>query len=364
VINTRPSPSRIRLARERRGLTKVALAARAKISTRSLFDLEIGAAEPTEETLAAIAAALRFPRAFFFRHEIEALPAEAASFRSLRSMTAGKRDAALAAGAIACEVSEWIDLKYELPKPDVPDLREYDPEGAATTLRSLWGLGERAVANMVHLLESRGVRVFSLAEDRRVDAFSLWRDEQPFVFLNTVKSAEHSRMDAAHELGHLVLHRHGVPWGRNVEADAQAFASAFLMPRASVFAAPRLPGARLDHLVQLKKRWLVSAASLAHRLHSLDLLSDWNYRQLCIQLSKGGRANEPEGIARETSQVLSKIFAHPDESKGGIADELALNRSDIEVLTFGLRPEAKPSPRRGEAVTLERPSPGKLTLVK
>ena len=55
---------------------------------------------------------------------------------------------------------------------------------------------------MLHVLEAKGVRVFSLAENtRNVDAFSSWREERPFVFLNMQKTAERSRFDAAHELG-------------------------------------------------------------------------------------------------------------------------------------------------------------------
>ena len=50
--------------------------------------------------------------------------------------------------------------------------------------------------------------MFGLAEDcRELDAFCFWRHGRPFVFLNTVKSAERNRMDCAHELAHLVLHR-------------------------------------------------------------------------------------------------------------------------------------------------------------
>ena len=47
-----------------------------------------------------------------------------------------------------------------------------------------------------------------------VDAFSVWREYTPYIFLKLMKTAEHSRFDAAHELGHLVLHRHGGPKGR------------------------------------------------------------------------------------------------------------------------------------------------------
>src|SRR5262249_25369006 len=112
--------------------------------------------------------------------------------------------------------------------------------------------------NMVHLLESKGVRVFSLAQEcREVDAFSLWRGELPFVFLNTMKSGERGRMDAAHELGHLALHRHGGPGGRDAESEADRFASAFLMPEGSVLALG-LRNPRVDQLIKLKKKWKVS----------------------------------------------------------------------------------------------------------
>lgn len=80
------------------------------------------------------------------------------------------------------------------------------------TIRNHWGIGERPIGNMVHLLEAKGVRVFSLTErSRRIDAYSLWLEGIPFVFLNTMKTAEHGRTDAAHELGHLLMHRHGAP---------------------------------------------------------------------------------------------------------------------------------------------------------
>jgi Zn-dependent peptidase ImmA (M78 family) len=50
--------------------------------------------------------------------------------------------------------------------------------------------------------------------------------------LNTFKSAERSRFDAAHELAHLVLHIHGMTsGGRDIEREADMFASAFLINR-------------------------------------------------------------------------------------------------------------------------------------
>jgi Zn-dependent peptidase ImmA (M78 family) len=113
---------------------------------------------------------------------------------------------------------------------------ERDPAGAARTLRQYWTIGEKPIGSMIKLLETKGIRVFSLSENtRNVDAFSCWRNGEPYVFLNKFKSTEHSRFDAAHELAHLVLHKHGGPsQGRSAESEAHAFASSFLMPRDDV----------------------------------------------------------------------------------------------------------------------------------
>jgi Zn-dependent peptidase ImmA (M78 family) len=192
---------------------------------------------------------------------------------------------------------------------------------------------------MIHLLESKGVRVFSLALDaREVDAFSMWNGGIPYVFLNNNKSAEHSRFDAAHELGHLVLHKHGSPRGIEAEKQANAFASAFLMPRGTVFShAPRYP--TYATLVTLKRIWVTSVAALAYRLHELRLLTDWQYRGICIEIARRGRDKEPNGAPRETSTILPKIFASLYDdgiTRGQVANELALPTSELEQLLFGL----------------------------
>jgi Zn-dependent peptidase ImmA (M78 family) len=193
---------------------------------------------------------------------------------------------------------------------------------------------------VVHLLESKGIRIFSLPVNaREVDAFSFWKDGTPFVFLNTNKSSEHSRFDAAHELGHLVLHRHAEPQGRAAEREADAFASAFLMPRASVLAfAMRFPS--LPGLIQLKKNWITSVAALNYRLHTVGITTDWQYRMLCVQIARSGiRLKEPNEAPRELSQVLPKVFAslHEDGiTRAKVARELKVPLSELEQLVFGL----------------------------
>jgi Zn-dependent peptidase ImmA (M78 family) len=316
------------------------LAGLVDVTAKAISDYEKGEYPPSDETLARIAKATKFPLGFFSGGDLHEPTPDTASFRSMSRMTAGQRDAALGAGALAFMLNDWVESRFDLPAPDVPDLRDEKPEMAASVLRQHWGLGERPIKNMVHLLESKGVRVYSLAENSvEVDAFSLWHSKTPFVFLNTLKSAEHGRFDAAHELGHLVLHRHSGSQVPYAEKQANAFASAFLMPQASVLAlAPHT--ATLRTLVQLKKQWVVSVAALAYRLHTLKLLTDWHYRTLCIEMGQNGyRRSEPEGAQRETSHILATVFAAlRDEgvSKTAVAEKLQIDVEELDKLVFGL----------------------------
>lgn len=335
------NPGRLALARRRRGQTKKALADVVGMSVKSISDYENAHAVPSESTVVDLGRALRFPVGFFAGPDLESPTADNASFRALSSMTASQREAALGAGTLAMALGEWIEARFDLPKPDVPTYRSIEPEAAAASVRTTWGLGVAPIRNMIHQLESKGVRVFSLAEQcRQVDAFSLWwRGATPYVFLNTIKSSEHSRFDAAHELGHLVLHKKGTHGGRDAELEADAFASAFLMPRESVLAAaPRF--ASLEALVRLKKQWNVSVAALNRRLHNVGVLSDWHYRSLCIQIAQRGyRKSEPQGVEPERSQLLEKVLhALRKESinTADIARELSLYTHDVDELLFGL----------------------------
>jgi Zn-dependent peptidase ImmA (M78 family)/DNA-binding XRE family transcriptional regulator len=359
-----PNPTRLALARRRRGYNKTKLAELSKVELRSITAFEGGEFPPSPETLARIALVLGFPVEFFYGDDLDEPSLDSGSFRSMSKMIASQRDMALSQAALGIHLMAWVEHRFELPVVNLPDLgREPNPEAAAESLRRAWILGSLSIRNMIHLLEARGVRVLSLALDaREVDAFSMWKGSVPFVFLNTYKSSEHSRFDAAHELGHLVLHKHGPPQGREAETQANQFASAFLMPRGSVLAnAPRFP--TYEALVKLKRIWGVSVSALNYRLHELGLLSDWHYRGICIEIAKRGRDTEPEPAPRETSLVLPKILQVLYEegiNRGKIAQALAILTTELEQLLFGLTMTGIEGGGRRAAAT----SPSPLRRVK
>jgi len=334
------NPQRLGLARRRRGMTKIQLAGEVGVSSRMIIAYERGEKEPSAGTLAKVAAALSFPVSFFAGPDLDEPPLQASSFRALSSLTARQRDQGMSSAAIALSLSSWIDTRFSLPEPNTPQHRGIDPETAAMAIRNEWGLGQRPIPNMIHLLEAHGVRVFSLVEEcRDLDAFSFWLRQVPFVFLNTVKSAERSRMDAAHELGHLVLHWRDGSHGREAEREADLFGSAFLMPSESILAqAPR--GGRLEDILQAKRRWNVSAANLTHRMFKLGLLSSWQYRSLFIELSREGyRRTEHHGSRPESSQILAKVFdalRNEGMTRAQVAEELNIAVDELDKVVFGL----------------------------
>jgi Zn-dependent peptidase ImmA (M78 family)/DNA-binding XRE family transcriptional regulator len=342
------NPNRLRLARERRGLTKEALAKLCDVTRRAVTDWESGRVD--NPPVARIAHALEFPESFFFGDDLDEVRVDAVSFRALSSMTSRQVSRVLSHASMLRAFSSWIDGRYATPDVDVPSFEELiasfqdaepSPVDAANSLRRMWSLGARPIPDMLALLESKGVRVLGLpSDDREVDAFSFWHEDRPFVFLNASKSAERLRFDLAHELGHLCIHR-DVRTNRNrrYELDANTFASTFLMPADGLI--PQLVGSpSLPDVMELKAYWKVSATAMVRRLHQLKRISDWQYRSWMIDLSERGfRTSEPNGVSREQSALLRQVLALAREDgwrTERISKELGIPRRDFTEAFLGL----------------------------
>lgn len=332
---------RLQFARKRRGMTAKEVANSLGVTTRTFSKYENGSHDVDSHTVRRLAKILDFPESFFYRDNIPPLDVNCVSFRSLARMSAKVRDKALCAGEIALELSKWLDDHFELPQSSLPQLTAHTPEAAAEALRSEWNLGTRPIKNIIHLLESKGVRVFSLDEDTDdMDGFSFWQNNTPFIFLNMRKTMERSRFDAAHELGHLILHKHGKPSGKAVEAEANSFASAFLMPEATIrsYSGKFIS---MSWVFEAKAYWKVSAAALIRRLRDVGIFSEWHYRKMVIELSSNGFSKkEPSPIQeREISKLFPLIFQalkKEGKDKNYIASILNIFPKELDSLLFNL----------------------------
>ena len=306
--------SRLALARKLCGLTQTQLAQKSGVTPRAISKFEQEGKGLGEEKLEEIANILGVDLEFFAQKEVELPEVASVSFRARSKMSAKKRDQALAASALGIEFSDWMDREFKLPMTNVPDYEGYDPETAARALRAKWGLGEGPVGDMIAIMEGNGIRIFSICEtSQEIDAYSFWDERRnlPFVFLSLSKSGERRRMDAAHELGHIVLHRKtayeesGI---RDIEREANDFASAFLMPDKG-FRSQLPQSLSLNAVMRIKRFWKTSAFAVVFRAHRLGQVSDWQYHNLCVQMSKKGlRTREPDGIIPERSRVLDQVI--------------------------------------------------------
>lgn len=327
------------------------------LNAKSISLFEMGKRTPAPESLQKLAAFLGFDVAFFLRPIVDLATKEKVSFRALTSMSGRDRDAALASAALVLDISTCLDRLFELPEVDLPDLHGSPPDVAADALRREWGLGDEPLPNVVHLVEARGVRVFSLPREtaREVNAFATWMDGRPFIFLTTSKSPERSRFDVAHELGHLVLHRREEPHGPKVEAEANAFAAAFLMPKSAIKEeAPR--HFMLDDVLPLKAEWRVSVASYVKRLHSVGAISDWQYRDGFIEMgARGWRTSEPRPKmpAHEVSRVLenARDLLRAERAVRDLVDGSGLSVRELNDHAFDLLPEL----HAGDGLSLSPP---------
>ncbi|MFJ7171673.1 ImmA/IrrE family metallo-endopeptidase [Citrobacter freundii] len=309
--NMQLNPDRLKVARLRRKMTYSSLASASGLSSKSVAGYEKADSlfSPTQQTIELLAKTLNYPVSFLCGRDVEFVDPSTVSFRSLKSMKAADQHAAEAAGSLGVMVNSYFEESFNLPECNLPNLRGYEPEAAAETVRDRWGLGVKSIDNLIHLLEANGVRVYSLSENTLdVDAFSFWKNDTPYIFLNTQKSGERSRFDAAHELGHLVMHRHGSPQGKNLEEEADSFASAFLMPRRTVLAT-KMPFPSLDGIISIKGNWKVSSVALIVRMKNVGILTEWQYRTLMVEATKKGlRKSEINGIPRERSLILDKLL--------------------------------------------------------
>ncbi|KQY58847.1 XRE family transcriptional regulator [Aeromicrobium sp. Root495] len=304
MINTSRPPAastdfdgtRLTVARRLRGMTKTALANQVGVTPTAIAHYEKGG-RPTQAMLAGLCLALGLPREFFGAgRPIDLLPASSAHFRSLRSTSAASREQALAFGELGLELVSLIDQHVDLPATNLPDItvpeqiEAHHIEQAVAELKLTWAIPAGPIGSVVQLLEANGIITMRLPEgtDPKVDAFSTYAGQRPLVLLSPrTGDKARGRFDAAHELGHLILHPDTEPGSKIVENQAHSFAAEFLMPREEII--DQLPR-RIDwpHLHELKRHWGVSLRALVYRSKALGVLSDASYRRANQQLSQWG----------------------------------------------------------------------------
>jgi Zn-dependent peptidase ImmA (M78 family)/DNA-binding XRE family transcriptional regulator len=338
-------PTRLTLARELRKCTKAELASRVGKTPSAVSQFESGRIRPDGATVAALALALDVPVVFFtFSVPAGVMSVDECHFRSLRSASQRDRRSLLARGTLLCDLADQLEDYVEIPTERVPRIdREVetkeDIERVADEVRRHWGLGLGPISNVVWLLERNGIIVSYIPSDcAEADAFSGWRRTRkhvrPFIFLTDLKGAPcRSRFDAAHELGHLVMHVDAHPGSPDLEQQANQFASALLMPR-EAFGREAPRWLHWDLIWELKRRWRVSARAILFRAHDLGLLSDASYRRGFVYLNQQFSEGEPHEPEREQPLLLREALrvAKDDVDLGLLAERIGFRAHHLAEL--------------------------------
>lgn len=338
--------SRLSLARRLRRVRRTQLASDVGVSPAAITQFERSQSRPTSAVAAQLALSLGMPLEFFQRGaDIPKIPTEAAHFRSLRSTPAISRDRALAFAELSSAVVNMLEEYVDFPEITIPTHLvdgEITPAGIAEiagSSRKALGVGPGPVPHMVRSLEAAGAIALTMPkhiDSGDVDAFSTDTGRRPLVLLSSSKNDRaRSRFDAAHELGHLVMHPDVEPGSKIVEDQAQTFAAQFLAPDDQLI--PDLP-TKLDWdaLLSAKQKWKISLRALAFRAHRVGIWSDAVYLRANKQLSAEGNPERGPLGPREQPVAIGRAVAMLQQI-GYDFDELAassrLPRSVLEEVT-------------------------------
>jgi len=122
------------------------------------------------------------------------------------------------------------DFEPEIPLPAL-DVDEYDGnvELIAELVRRTWQIPNGPLLNLAELIERAGVIIIECdLASIGVDGLTIRAlGSPPCIFIDANAPGDRQRFTLAHELGHLVMHSVPSP---SMEDEANAFASAFLMP--------------------------------------------------------------------------------------------------------------------------------------
>lgn len=348
-------PRSLGLARRWRRMRRNELARQVGVTAAAVSQYELGQVRPSAAVRARLALALSVPVDFLAVGFGAPVTAPHAHFRSLRATSQAERDQAEAFGEVAWRVVEVIERHLSLPELRLPHLDLPEPataddvRAAATAARAAFDLAGGPVPHMVRLLEAYGVVVLTLPPvSERVDAFSHWYGRRPYVFTSPVKDDRaRSRMDCAHELGHLLLHHDAEPGSQLLERQATAFASEFLAPTA-VLVDELPPTLDFDRLGEVKRRWGMSLKALVYRGHAAGVYKEHTYRRGMAQLARWGYPEPGDLGPREQPAALARAVELLGRQHVGVDDLAAQAALTTDLLRLVVPPD-QPAPTAATA---------------
>jgi Zn-dependent peptidase ImmA (M78 family)/DNA-binding XRE family transcriptional regulator len=350
---------RLRIARIYRNMTINDLEKKISVTKQAISQYEKGIIAPKSEVLFQLVSVLRFPLDFFTEIDNGDTKVENTFFRSLSGVKKLDLNTEEIKTEIIVRLYNFLNGYLEFPKLELPTIdykNVIDIEDATLKLRGFWGLNNDPIVNIVDLLEKNGIIVSSLATDStKIDAFTqihkINGHHQFCVVLgNEKQSMVRRNFDAAHELGHIILHSKlsnikdlSNQEFKELEVEANHFAAAFLLPKNDFFADLVNP-TKLEAYLQLKKKWKVSVSAMVMRAKQLGRVSSLQYKNLMklISYKKWGKVEPYDDVWKiQRPQLFKKAIKMLKENNVLTGQQLmielskykfTINVEEVEVL--------------------------------
>lgn len=300
---------RLKLARKKAGysLRSLSDAMDGDVSAQAIGKYERGEMMPSSGVLIHVAKELGVSLEYLLSEQVEEL--EAVEFRKLTGTRAGDR-ARVEAEVIDrlqryIAVEEILELDsgaWKAPRFGNRFLgREDDGELLALELRREWKLGIDPIPNMTSLLEDRGIKVLLIALPGGVSGLTCLvrrprhKTGVPVIVVNKEVTLERRRFTLAHELAHRLINDSSPV---DHEKASNVFAGAFLVPRDHLVReiGKQRKAIGYQELIQLKRMYRVSAATLLVRLKQVGVINQSTLAYAFQTFARGWRKSEPEPL--------------------------------------------------------------------
>ena len=345
---------RLREARREVGLSTRAVAVklpdRLAVSHATIASYENGVTVPPVDVLAALADIYVRPLNWFLEKR-ETL--SCFRYRNLPSrvrLTERRQFEAI--------TGKWIDAYFNLerhlkshpvrrhsaapsPEDDLPDVL------AAKVRREFLHLtDDQPIQNVVTVLESFSTWALELKASFGIDGAATRRGEEFIVVLNPDVANDRVRMNAAHELAHVLYDGCKQQFGLtddDVEKRAYVFASSLLLPESQLKSA--FEGKSFLKLIQYREKFGISLAAMIYMAEKARVINTTTSRWLWSEmLRRGWRQNKPGYVWRDRaisfeimleSAIQSRLMTWSDAERVTGVRETELRERIASVLRTG-----------------------------
>jgi Zn-dependent peptidase ImmA (M78 family)/transcriptional regulator with XRE-family HTH domain len=190
------------------------------------------------------------------------------------------------------------------------------PADVARRVRESCGIGSGPVPSVTAVAEQMGALVVTLPlGGREVDATSLHPPGGPPLFVvNSDAPPERQRFTLGHELGHVTCDPGS---GSDPEETAHRFSAELLAPSRELYMDLKASDITPARLLELKRKWLISAAALLYQAHDLAVIRESQYRRFSAQISAlGWRTSEPGPLPAEHPAIVPQLVREAIKTTG------------------------------------------------